>query len=160
MASAIYQAAQDSNAAALYRDKYLRIAPICKTQFLDCGDDELFVGRAGYLCGALWLAKETNTPLALNDLYDICNAVIQSGKSYAQRHDSKCPLMYSYYKKEYLGAAHGICSVLQMLMSVPGYMDAFPDEAQDIKASVDYILTLQQENGNFPTQNMCREDVS
>lgn len=151
VASAIFQASGDNNSSAMYRDKYLRVGQICKSPFLECGDDELFVGRAGYLCGAIWLAKETNTPLALNDLYDICNATVASGRNYAKGHDSKCPLMYAYYKKEYLGAAHGLCSILQMLMSVPGYLDAFPDEATDIKASVDYILSLQVEAGNFPT---------
>lgn len=154
VASAIFHATQDQNSSQIYRDKYLRIAQICKTPFLECGDDELFVGRAGYLCGAIWLAKETNTPMALNDLYDICNAIVASGKNYAKQHDSRSPLMYAYYKKEYLGAAHGLCSILQMLMSVPGYLDAYPEEANDIRGAVDYMLSLQQSNGNFPTQEV------
>lgn len=58
--------------------------------------------------------------------------------------------MYSYYKTEYLGAGHGLCAILQMLLCVPGYIDAHAEEAQDIKESVDCLLELQQENGNYP----------
>lgn len=156
VSSAIFHAAQDQNASQMYRDKYLKIASICKSSFLDCGEDELFVGRAGYLCGAIWLAKETNTALALNDLYDICNAIVASGRNYSKQNESKSPLMFAYYKKEYLGAAHGLCSILQMLMCVPGYLDAFPEEATSIKGSVDFLLSLQQSNGNFPTQEVIQ----
>lgn len=38
---------------------YARVAPICKSlDFLKCGSDELFVGRAGYLLGAVWLHEQ------------------------------------------------------------------------------------------------------
>ena len=30
--------------------------------------------------------------------------------------------MYSYHDTEYLGAAHGLCAILQMLITVPGYI--------------------------------------
>jgi len=37
---------------------YKNAAQFCKPlHFLTDGSDELFVGRAGYLCGALWLQK-------------------------------------------------------------------------------------------------------
>lgn len=45
VASAIFHANQDVKNATLYREKYIHIAPICKSSFLKCGDDELFVGK-------------------------------------------------------------------------------------------------------------------
>lgn len=33
----------------------------------------------------------------------ICKAIIESGKQYAHKHRSPCPLMYAYYDTEYLG---------------------------------------------------------
>ncbi|GLV43553.1 uncharacterized protein CBL_04095 [Carabus blaptoides fortunei] len=150
VAAAIFQATKDVKLMQQYREKYVRIAPICKKSFLECGADELFVGRAGYLCGALWMAKETDTPLALSDLYDICNCIVTSGRAYSKQNNCTSPLMYQYYTTEYFGAAHGLCSILQMLMCVPGYLDAYPGETKDIKASVDYLLALQTEHGNFP----------
>lgn len=149
VASAIYHASKDLKLANFYREKFLRIAPVCKNPFLDSGEDELFVGRAGYLCAALWMSKETDSPLALNDLYDICNAIVASGRAYSKHNRSIAPLMYAYYNTEYLGAGHGLSSILQMLMCVPGYLDAHSDEASDIKESVDCLLSVQTEDGNF-----------
>ena len=34
--------------------------------------------------------------------------------------------MYAYHGTEYLGAAHGLCSILQMFLTVPGYFDGLP----------------------------------
>lgn len=39
--------------------KYVAAGDICKpVDFFSNGGDELFVGRAGYLCGALWLQQK------------------------------------------------------------------------------------------------------
>ena len=52
--------------------------------------------------------------------------------------------MYSYYDTEYLGAAHGLCAILQMLLTVPGYLEqCSQDYIQDIKGSVDFLLDMQ-----------------
>ena len=64
---------------------------------------------------------------------------------------SRCPLMYQYYGTEYLGAAHGLTGILQMLISVPGYLQhCSPAAAADIQHSVDFLLQLQTDEGNFP----------
>ena len=57
--------------------------------------------------------------------------------------------MYSYYDTEYLGAAHGLCAILQMLLSVPGYFDQCSSQLE-IKNSVDFLLEMQTNSGNFP----------
>lgn len=48
---------------------------------------------------------------------------------------------------EYLGAAHGLCSILQAILSVPGYFDANPSDQSDVKMSIDYLLSLQSQEG-------------
>ena len=58
--------------------------------------------------------------------------------------------MYSYYETEYLGAGHGLCAILQMLLMVPGFSGAHPEAEEDIKASVEFLLTLQTPLGNVP----------
>ncbi|CAH1991314.1 unnamed protein product [Acanthoscelides obtectus] len=105
---------------------------------------------SGYVLGALWMSKETNTPLPQQEIYDLCKIIVQSGRNYSKRHQLPCPLMYAYYQVEYLGAAHGLCSILQTLISVPGYLEASPTDAADIKRSIDYLLSLQGDEGNFP----------
>lgn len=48
------------------------------------------------------------------------------------------------------GAAHGLSSILQMLLTVDSYLDSHPEAEKDVKASVDYLLQLQTPDGNFP----------
>jgi len=73
--------------------------------FLSCGSDELFVGRAGYILGALWLRKTLGQPSAVpdKDLMRVCSTIVESGRAYAKQHKSPSPLMFSYYGTEYLG---------------------------------------------------------
>ena len=112
------------------------------------------VGRAGFLAGALWLNQVfKQNVINPQDLYPICDGIVRSGKEYVQRKSSKSqalpPLMYSYYDTEYLGAAHGLCAILQMLLSVPGYFAQCSAQA-DIKHSIDFLLHMQTGSGNFP----------
>ncbi|RZC38582.1 lanC-like protein 3 -like [Asbolus verrucosus] len=151
VAAAIYQAIGDKIQSDNFKKMYREAGSICKDmQFLSCGSDELFVGRAGYVLGALWLSKETNTELPKGDIYALCNTMVESGRKYAHRHRCPCPLMYSYYQVEYLGAAHGLCTILQALLTVPGYLDANPVHAREVKTTIDYLLSLQDSGGNFP----------
>ena len=101
--------------------------------------------------GALWLANETNTPLKLRDLHDICKIMVQSGRHFARNHSCQSPLMYSYYGTQYIGAAHGMASILLALISVPGYLENNPIDAIDIQKSIEYLLTIQYKDGNFPS---------
>lgn len=134
-----------------YRNLYYDAGEICKTpNFLRCGSDELFVGRAGYVLGSVWLSKETGAPLNTPMLHELCHTIVNSGREYSQKVKSPSPLMYAYYDVEYLGAAHGLCSILQVLMSVPGFLEKNPNEEKDIRGSVDFILKLQDSQGNFP----------
>lgn len=56
----VYNAVDKKQMVARCLTSYAEAAPLClPTQFLKCGSDELFVGRAGYLCGLLQLKKRT-----------------------------------------------------------------------------------------------------
>lgn len=152
VAAALYCAVGDKGNADHCFKAYIDSAANCKPlNFLHCGGDELFVGRAGYLCGVLWLEKVFGTGMfPAKDVNEICRCIVESGRNYAQRYKSPCPLMFSYYDVEYLGAAHGLCAILQMLLSFPAYLHSDPRAEQDVKASVDYLLSLQSRSGNFP----------
>ncbi|XP_075981763.1 lanC-like protein 3 homolog [Anticarsia gemmatalis] len=126
-------------------------------KFMKSGGDEFFVGRSGYLAGALWISRELKTSVFTNEeLYKICDLIVASGRDYSAKHKSPCPLMYHYYNTEYLGAAHGISFILQMLLTVPGYLKHNKSAAQDIKATVEFVATLQTAEGNWPC---CMEEV-
>uniref|UniRef100_A0A1B6CNQ0 LanC-like protein 3 homolog n=1 Tax=Clastoptera arizonana TaxID=38151 RepID=A0A1B6CNQ0_9HEMI len=120
--------------------------------FLPKGGDELLVGRAGFVCGALWLKNIFGKNVIPNeDIVEICSSIYQSGRMYSKKHRSPCPLMYSYYDTEYLGAAHGLCGILLTLISCPNYLGQVKsNEITHIKDSVDFLLSLQTKTGNFP----------
>ncbi|XP_064615891.1 LOW QUALITY PROTEIN: lanC-like protein 3 [Liolophura sinensis] len=132
--------------------QFAQVANVCKTagDFLGCGSDELFIGRAGYLCGVLFLHKALGRKVVGDkDIHGVCAAIVKSGRDYAKTHHSPCPLMYAYYKAECLGAAHGLSSILQMLLSFPDYLQSDPATEADVKASVDFMLSLEQPNFNY-----------
>ncbi|XP_076275831.1 lanC-like protein 3 isoform X1 [Rhynchophorus ferrugineus] len=150
VATAVYHAKGDHDQFHKYGQIFNQISEYFKQPDVsNCGADELFVGRAGYIMGALWLSKKTQTPLQIHDIYELCNIIIKSGKDYALKHQTQSPLMYSYYDVEYLGAAHGLSSILQCILSVPGYLNENPENMHIVKESVDYLLSLQTD-GNFP----------
>ncbi|XP_057654525.1 lanC-like protein 3 homolog [Diorhabda carinulata] len=152
VAAAVYKSIGELRQSNHFIQLYYDSAKIVKKEnFLSHGSDELFVGRTGYILGALWISAETNTPLRKKEIYEICDVIVKSGKEYSERCNCHCPLMYSYYQVEYLGAAHGLCSILQVLLTVPGYMDSHPNEARDIKNSIDFLLSVQDQEGNFPS---------
>ncbi|XP_072300765.1 lanC-like protein 3 isoform X2 [Eucyclogobius newberryi] len=130
-----------------FRNLWEVCAPI---NFLECGSDELFVGRAGYLCAALVLKQKLGIEILSKDqIKSICQAIIESGKQYARRKRKPFPLMYSYYGTEYLGAAHGLSSVLQMLLS---YQDKLSGAEKDLVwQSVDFLMN-QEQNCNWPAE--------
>lgn len=157
LATVLYKELGDEHSAEMLKIYKSLYSHYMNPKFLKCGGDEFFVGRAGYLAGILWMSRELKTAIFTNDeLYKICDIIVASGREYSSKHQSPCPLMYHYYSTEYLGAAHGVSFILQMLMSVPGYLRYNKSAAQDIKATVEYLASLQTEEGNWPC---CMEEI-
>ncbi|XP_021118240.1 lanC-like protein 3 isoform X3 [Heterocephalus glaber] len=104
--------------------KFRALSAVCApVSFLECGSDELFVGRAGYLCAALVLkqklAQEVLTPAQIKS---ICQGILDSGKQYAMKKRKPFPLMYSYYGTEYLGIAY-LFAKAYLVSKKPQYLD-------------------------------------
>ncbi|XP_016952104.1 lanC-like protein 3 homolog [Drosophila biarmipes] len=119
------------------------------------GCDEVLVGRAGYLSGCYWLNDVLpEKKITDDDLVSICQLIVTSGREYSKINNSPCPLMYQYHGTEYLGAAHGLCAILHMLLDSPWFrtipISAPAAELRDIKRSIDFFLELQDSDGNFP----------
>lgn len=47
-------------------------------------------------------------------------AIVESGKNMSaeQKKTDRCPLLYEWHKKQYIGAAHGMAGIYYMLMQV------------------------------------------
>lgn len=132
--------------------RYAAVADFCiPINFLDCGSDELFVGRTGYLTGLNFLKSKLNTEILTREKTTmLLTAVVHSGREYARKHRSPCPLMYAYYETEYLGAAHGLASILFTLLQFPWFIASDASIERDVRSSVDFMLHVQTPRGNFP----------
>lgn len=50
----------------------------------------------------------------------VVTAIVESGKNMSaeQKKTERCPLLYEWHKKQYIGAAHGMAGIYCMLMQV------------------------------------------
>ncbi|CAH1710194.1 unnamed protein product [Aphis gossypii] len=150
--AAIFHKIGDDKTAEMYLEHFKNGLAVCKPiNFFKPGGDELFVGRAGYLFGLLWLEKVFNRKIIADlDIIQLCLTIVESGRNYSKKNKSIFPLMYSYYNTEYLGAAHGLCTILQVLISFPCFIKKEQKAMQDIKKCIDILISLQTTSGNFP----------
>lgn len=114
----------------------------CKPiQFNNYGSDEVLVGRAGFLSGVYWLNQTMNTEAFPADaIIDVCRTIVESGRQYSKVKRSSFPLMYQYHSTEYLGAAHGLCSILHMLLESPW----FSKKSGTVQIPTDYLADIKR----------------
>ncbi|KAF3817083.1 hypothetical protein GH733_013825 [Mirounga leonina] len=83
--------------------------------------DELLYGRAGYLYALLYLNTEIGPDTVCESaIKEVVSAIIESGKTLSreERKAERCPLLYQWHRKQYVGAAHGMAGIYYMLMQV------------------------------------------
>lgn len=117
--------------------------------YLDDGQDEMMVGRSGFLMAIQWLQQKLKAEIiSSNEMSKLARIIIKSGRNYSRENHLAIPLMFQYHGREYLGAAHGISAILFSLLST----QLLDMDAKDLKATIDNILTLQDDDGNFPSK--------
>lgn len=57
--------------------------------------------------------------------------------------------MYEWHGKKYWGAAHGLAGIMHVLMNVK----LQPDEAEDVKSTIRYMI-----KDRFPSGNYCSSE--
>lgn len=148
--------------------------PVCqKLNYCRYGSDEVLFGRAGYLSGIYWLNQHlpTNQKISQDVITNICDVMIESGAQYSQRKRLNIPMMWECYGGEnkvfmldrflnaiylldkYLGAAHGICAILHMMLEAPlfaGSLQQLNHKQALVKSCIDQFLQMQSQDGNFP----------
>ncbi|XP_047973239.1 lanC-like protein GCR2 [Salvia hispanica] len=107
--------------------------------------DELLYGRAGFLWACLFLNKHIapNT-VSSNRMRVVVNEIMRSGRKLG---NVSCPLMYEWHGKRYWGAAHGLAGIMNVLMDT----ELKPDEAEDVKGTLRYMIKNRFASGNYPS---------
>lgn len=78
--------------------------------------------------------------------------VITAGRQLA--HKGRCPLMYEWHGKKYWGAAHGLAGIMKVLMD----MELKPDEVEDVKGTLRYMIKNRFPSGNYPSSEGSESD--
>lgn len=114
---------------------------------------ELLYGRTGYLWACSFLNKHVGKDtIPTTYMRPIVDEVITTGRKLA--HKGRCPLMYEWHGKKYWGAAHGLAGIMNVLMD----MELKPDEVEDIKGTLRYMIKNRFSSGNYPSSEGSESD--
>jgi len=146
VAAAVAYTRNDTKQAAAYRKQVLLLASTCVAEGVP---SELLYGRTGYLCCLLFMAA--NAGLDLKECGEIISGAIQlilkDGTALAT---AEFPLMWEWHEKEYLGAAHGVCGILTVLLHFRSILDGFGC-VDKVNQTVDQLLRIRFPSGNLPS---------
>ncbi|XP_043920754.1 lanC-like protein 2 [Protopterus annectens] len=115
--------------------------------------DELLFGRTGYLFALLYVNAEIGPEtVPQSTIKEVVDAIIESGKNLSkeERKTERCPLLYQWHKKQYVGAAHGLSGIYFMLMQPSANVDQ-EVLTELVKPSVDYVRHKKFRSGNYPS---------
>ncbi|KAF2285997.1 hypothetical protein GH714_009579 [Hevea brasiliensis] len=114
---------------------------------------ELLYGRAGFLWACSFLNKHIGKEtISTARRRAVVEEIIKAGKRLAHR--DKCPLMYEWHGKKYWGAAHGLAGIMHVLMD----MELKPNEIEDVKGTLRYMIKNRFPSGNYPSSEGSESD--
>jgi len=116
---------------------------------------ELLYGRVGFLAMMIQLWKKLGTkalgiyPTFKNQISHLMDIILIEG---ARNADAECPLVWSWHKKKYWGAAHGSTGILFIFLS--GYEEFIKGGKweQPIKTTIEFLGKAAARDGNFPSR--------
>ncbi|CAJ1978946.1 unnamed protein product [Sphenostylis stenocarpa] len=115
--------------------------------------DELLYGRVGFLWACLFLSKHLGQgTVPSNYTASVVDEVIKSGRALGRK--GRCPLMFEWYGEKYWGAAHGLAGIMHVLMD----MELKPDELEDVKGTLKYMIKNSFSSGNYPASEDDRKN--
>ncbi|MED6189513.1 LanC-like protein gcl2 [Stylosanthes scabra] len=115
--------------------------------------DELLYGRVGFLWACLFLNKhlgQGTIPSAYTRV--VVDEIINNGRAMGRKM-GRCPLMFEWYGEKYWGAAHGLAGIMHVLMD----MELKPDEVEDVKGTLKYMIHNRFPSGNYPASEDDRK---
>ncbi|XP_056096454.1 lanC-like protein 2, partial [Rhinichthys klamathensis goyatoka] len=82
----------------------------------------------------------------------VVTAILESGKNLSkeEKKSERCPLLYEWHKKQYVGAAHGLAGIYYMLMQ-PSAKVSQEVLNELVRPSVDYLRHKRFRSGNYPS---------
>ncbi|KAL1821673.1 hypothetical protein ACET3Z_016542 [Daucus carota] len=116
--------------------------------------DELLFGRAGFLWACLFLNKHIGEgTIPSMHMRVVAEELIAKGRKMGSK--DSCPLMYEFKGQKYWGTAHGLAGIMHVLMD----LELKPDEREDVKATLKYMVNNRLPSGNYPAVDKDDNDV-
>nr|XP_006634360.1 PREDICTED: lanC-like protein 2 [Lepisosteus oculatus] len=115
--------------------------------------DELLYGRSGYLYALLYVNTEIGPEtVPASTISEVVETLLESGKNMSKEEKKmdRCPLLYQWHRKQYVGAAHGLAGIYYMLMQ-PGVKVSQEMLTELVKPSIDYVRHKKFRSGNYPS---------
>ncbi|CAL9012609.1 unnamed protein product [Prunus brigantina] len=107
--------------------------------------DELLYGKVGFLWACLFLNKHLGEgTISSAYMRAVVDEIIKNGRALGKT--GRCPLMFEWYGEKYWGAAHGLAGIMDVLMD----MELKPDEVEDVKGTLKYMIDNRFPSGNYP----------
>ncbi|EGV91649.1 LanC-like protein 2 [Cricetulus griseus] len=106
-----------------------------------------------YLYALLYLNTEIGPgTVGETAIKEVVTAIIESGKTLSreERKTERCPLLYQWHRKQYVGAAHGMAGIYYMLMQPEAKVDQ-ETLTEMVKPSIDYVRHKRFRSGNYPS---------
>lgn len=156
VSAAISELANQSDALQDLREFHEGFEACKPINFSKYGSDEILVGRAGFLSGVYWLNQTLKQkPFSGDEVIELCESIVQSGRQYSKAKRCTIPLMYQYHGTEYLGAAHGLSGILHMLLESPWFSK---DPASVIPIPREYEADIKNTIDAFLGKRFCSVD--
>lgn len=115
--------------------------------------NELLYGRVGFLWACSFLNKHMGKDtISTAQMRAVVDEIIKAGRRLANR--GRCPLMYEWHGKKYWGAAHGLAGIMHVLMD----MELKPDQVEDVKGTLRYMIKNRFPSGNYPSSEGSESD--
>lgn len=83
----------------------------------------------------------------------VADELIAKGRKMGSK--DRCPLMYEFKGQKYWGTAHGLAGIMHVLMD----LDLKPDEREDVKATLKYMVNNRLPSENYPAVDKDDKDV-
>ncbi|XP_057453061.1 lanC-like protein GCL2 [Lotus japonicus] len=116
--------------------------------------DDLKIGRAGFLWACLFLNKHIGQDtIPYQYTARFVDEIIKNGRALGRK--GVCPLMFESLGEKYWGASHGLAGIMHVLMD----MKLKPDELEDVKGTLKYMIRNRLPSGNYPISEVDRNDV-
>lgn len=109
---------------------------------------ELLHGRAGFLYASLFINKYLGPETISSEILDPVVEAIFAGGRAGSSDNPDCPLMYRWHGTRYLGAAHGLAGILQVLL----HFQHSVDDLACLQGAIKYMIhTRFGHSGNYPS---------